>query len=107
MQNNRPRSSDIEARLRKRCVMWHQWTIVAETSTSANFGGACNYAAAAPRRPPHHASVDSVTRAAGSMAHNIQDTSVYLPSDARLNTSLTRLRNISRVGSLAPPEAVS
>ena len=61
--------------------MWHQWTIVAETATSAKFGGACNYAAAEPRPPPHHASVASATLAA--IAHNIQDTGFDLPSDAR------------------------
>ncbi|KAK2149580.1 hypothetical protein NP493_2956g00012 [Ridgeia piscesae] len=33
--------------------MLHQWTIAAETATSAEFGGACNYAAAEPRPPPH------------------------------------------------------
>ena len=52
--------------------MWHQWTIVAETATRAQFGGACDYAAAAPRPPPHNASVDSATLVAGSMAHKIQ-----------------------------------
>ena len=73
MQNNRPRSSDFEARLRKCSVMWHQWTIVAENATSKKLGGSCNYAAAPPRPPPHHASVDSATLAAGSMAQNIHD----------------------------------
>ena len=63
------------------CVMWHQWTIVAETAMNATFGGAGNYAAAAPRPPPHHASVNSATLAAGSMAHNIQYTGFDLPSD--------------------------
>ena len=53
----------------------------AETATSGKFGGACNYAAAAPRPPPHHASGDSATLADGSMAHNIQDTGFDLPSD--------------------------
>ena len=42
-------SSEFEARLRKCGVMWHQWTIAAETATSAILGGTCNYAAAAPR----------------------------------------------------------
>ena len=42
MQNNRPRSSYTEARIRKCCVKWLQWTFVAETATSAKFGGACN-----------------------------------------------------------------
>ena len=70
--------------------MWHHWTIVAETATSAKFGGAFNYAAAAPRPPPHHASVDSATLAAGSMAHNIQDTGFDLPSDTRPSARIHR-----------------
>ena len=63
--------------------MWHQWTIVAETATRAKFGGACNYATATPRLALHHASVDSATLAAGSMARNIQDTGFDFPSDTR------------------------
>ena len=89
VQSYRPGSSGIETRLRKCSVMWHQWTI-AETATRATFGGACNYAAAAPRPPPHHASVDSATLAAGSRAHNIQDTVFYLPSDARPSARIHR-----------------
>ena len=38
---------------------------------------------AVPRPPPHHASIDSATLAAGSMAHNIQDSGFDLPSDTR------------------------
>ena len=63
--------------------MWHQWTIVAETVTSTKFSSACNEAAA-PKPPPHHASVDSATLAAGSLAHNIQDTGFALPNDTYL-----------------------
>ena len=70
--------------------MWHQWTIVAETATSAKLGGARNYAAAAPIPPPHHASVDSATLAAGSMANNIQDAGFDLPSDARPSARIHR-----------------
>ena len=83
MQNNRPRSSDFDARLWKCSVMWQQWAIAAETATSATFGGACNYVATAPRSPPHHASVDSATLAARSLAHNLQHTGFDHPSDAR------------------------
>ena len=39
------------------------------------------YAAAAPRPPSHHASADSATLAADSMAHNIQDTGFDLPPE--------------------------
>ena len=49
-----------------------------------------NYAAAAPRPPPHHASFDSATLAAGSMAHNIQYTGFDLPSDTRPSARIHR-----------------
>ena len=81
--------------------MLHQWTVVAETATSAKFGCA---AAAAPRPPPHHASVDSATLAAGSMAPNIQDTDIVLPSDtpeyiADMITEYTPGRQLRSAGS--------
>ena len=55
-----------------------------EKLQSAKFGGACNYAAAAP----NHASVGSATQAA--MAHNIQYTGFDLMSDARPSARIHR-----------------
>ena len=61
----------------------HQWAIVAETTTSAELGGACDYATTTPRPPPHHACVNSASMAARSMAHNLYDTGVDIPSVAQ------------------------
>ena len=109
MQNNRPRSSDFEARLRKCCVTWQQWAIAAETATSATFGGVCNYVATSPRPPPHHASVDSATLAARSLAHNLRNTGFDLPSDARPSARIDRRHDcgIRLIASIVPLQAVS
>ena len=60
------------------------------TAMSAKLGGTCNYAAAAPRPPPHDAGVGSAALAAGSMTHNIQDTGFDLPSDTRPSARIHR-----------------
>ena len=43
-------------------VIWHKWVIAAETTTTAELGGACDYATTTPWPPPHHACVNSASR---------------------------------------------
>ena len=65
-----------------------------------------NYAAAAPRPPSHHASADSATLAADSMAHNIQDTGFDLPPEYIADT-ITEYTSRRQLRSAESPESTT